>query len=439
MEKITTSRYTFFVKFNDKFYLYNSLSNALIEVDEELYILLENLKNKHIYYTPSTETESLFFDLKKDCFVTYNVDDDFLIYKSIIHSLRSQNSSMHLTLVPTMDCCFSCSYCFEKKKNKIHMSESVMDSIISFLSQQKQVKYLRLTWFGGEPLMAIDEIDLFFSKLKPLLDNFSFSSNIITTGYHLDERAISVLKKAKVTSAQITLDGNKDSHNQVKFLKDCDDVFSKVLDNIQLAATLYPELEIVVRVNLTKDNANEYSELQRYILNRFLGKKVSVAPAIVLDRNGCTASNNLFSTSEYSNYILNLSYNDIDSPQIRYPKNTMRECAIRNKNAVSFDAEGNFYKCWEHVGNPEFVVGKLNESGQINLTNVTLFNRQMFGADQLEDNRCRECSYLPLCNGGCPIQRVENKFNNGKNVNCIFYKGVLDKYIIEHIKRKMNV
>ena len=437
MEKITTSRYTFFVKFNDKFYLYNSLSNALIEVDEELYILLENLKNKHIYYTPSTETESLFFDLKKDCFVTYNVDDDFLIYKSIIHSLRSQNSSMHLTLVPTMDCCFSCSYCFEKKKNKIHMSESVMDSIISFLSQQKQVKYLRLTWFGGEPLMAIDEIDLFFSKLKPLLDNFSFSSNIITTGYHLDEHAISVLKKAKVTSAQITLDGNKDSHNNVKFIDECDDVFSKVLDNIQLATTLYPELEIVVRVNLTKDNANEYSELQRYILNRFLGKKVSVAPAIVLDRNGCTASNNLFSTSEYSNYILNLSY--IDSPQIRYPKNTMRECAIRNKNAVSFDAEGNFYKCWEHVGNPEFVVGKLNESGQINLTNVTLFNRQMFGADQLEDNRCRECSYLPLCNGGCPIQRVENKFNNGKNVNCIFYKGVLDKYIIEHIKRKMNV
>lgn len=63
----------------------------------------------------------------------------------------------------------------------------------------------------------------------------------------------------------------------------------------------------------------------------------------------------------------------------------------------------------------------------------------MFGADQLEDNSCRECPYLPLCNGGCPIQRIENKFNNGKNVNCIFYKGVLDKYILEHIKRKMNV
>ena len=94
----------------------------------------------------------------------------------------------------------------------------------------------------------------------------------------------------------------------MKFIDECDDVFSKVLDNIQLATTLYPELEIVVRVNLTKDNANEYSELQRYILNRFLGKKVSVAPAIVLDRNGCTASNHLFSTSEYSNYILNLSY-----------------------------------------------------------------------------------------------------------------------------------
>ena len=84
--------------------------------------------------SPSTDTESLFIDLKKDYFVTYNDEDDFLIYKSIIHSLRFQNSSMHLTLVPTMDCCFSCSYCFEKNKSKTHMSESVIDSIILFLS-----------------------------------------------------------------------------------------------------------------------------------------------------------------------------------------------------------------------------------------------------------------------------------------------------------------
>lgn len=134
MDKITTSRYTFFVNSNDKFYLYNSLSNALIEVDNELYVLLEKLKKNHSFYTPSTDTESLFIDLKKDYFVTYNDEDDFLIYKSIIHSLRFQNSSMHLTLVPTMDCCFSCSYCFEKNKSKTHMSESVIDSIILFLS-----------------------------------------------------------------------------------------------------------------------------------------------------------------------------------------------------------------------------------------------------------------------------------------------------------------
>ena len=79
MDKITTSRYTFFVNSNDKFYLYNSLSNALIEVDNELYVLLEKLKKNHSFYTPSTDTESLFIDLKKDYFVTYNDEDDFLI------------------------------------------------------------------------------------------------------------------------------------------------------------------------------------------------------------------------------------------------------------------------------------------------------------------------------------------------------------------------
>ena len=80
MDKITTSRYTFFVNSHDKFYLYNSLSNALIEVDNELYVLLEKLKKNHSFYTPSIDTESLFIDLRKDYFVTYNDEDDFLIY-----------------------------------------------------------------------------------------------------------------------------------------------------------------------------------------------------------------------------------------------------------------------------------------------------------------------------------------------------------------------
>lgn len=171
------------------------------------------------------------------------------------------------------------------------MSEQVMDAIIKYISKCDKLKSLKITWFGGEPLMAPNQITKFYDKLKPLLSDISFSSNIITTGYHLNEENINILKNAGVTSMQITLDGNKESHNKIKFLDECDDCFSRVLDNIELTTKLYPELFILIRVNLTLKNAKDYSDLYRYVLNRFAGTKVSIAPAFVLDRNeGCASS-----------------------------------------------------------------------------------------------------------------------------------------------------
>ena len=45
------------------------------------------------------------------------------------------------------------------------------------------------------------------------------NSNIITTGYHINEEAVRVMKKVGITSAQITLDGMKETHNTVKHLR----------------------------------------------------------------------------------------------------------------------------------------------------------------------------------------------------------------------------
>ena len=69
-------------------------------------------------------------------------------------------------------------------------------------------------------------------------------------------------------------------------------------------------------------------------------------------------------------------------------------------------------------------------------TDRTLFNRQMYGADPLEDKQCRECPYLPLCLGGCPIQRVQNKFYGAHNNHCTYYKGHIHEFIAEHIRKK---
>lgn len=55
------------------------------------------------------------------------------------------------------------------------------------------------------------------------------------------------------------------------------------------------------------------------------------------------------------------------------------------------------------------------------------------GADPLEDPTCNKCKYLPICAGGCPIQRIQNKFENGNNNTCIYYKGYISEFLKFHI------
>lgn len=99
------SKYTFTFKTNDEYYLYNSLSNALIEIDKESFLTIDNCLNNNNDIIADDFDTDLFHELKKQGFITENDIDDFLLYKSVIMRQRNENSSMHLTIAPTMVKC----------------------------------------------------------------------------------------------------------------------------------------------------------------------------------------------------------------------------------------------------------------------------------------------------------------------------------------------
>lgn len=147
----------------------------------------------------------------------------------------------------------------------------------------------------------------------------------------------------------------------------------------------------------------------------------------------------IISYKNYSQCILNLSKSDRVSSYAVYPDYSISECAIRNPYSFSFDPDGYVYKCWEHISDTKYAVGKVDKEGEFMASNVLLMNRQLYGADPLEDSNCRKCSILPICGGGCPIQRIENLFDNGKNVSCSYYKGHVQEFVLEFIRRKEAV
>ena len=107
------------------------------------------------------------------------------------------------------------------------MSEHTMRGIAKFVSSLENIKMTKITWFGGEPLMAMPQMEKLYRKLKRRMKGIPIQSNIITSGFHLNEPNIRALQRMKVSQMQITLDGMKESHNKIKFTAGCNDAFSR--------------------------------------------------------------------------------------------------------------------------------------------------------------------------------------------------------------------
>lgn len=444
---MTISRYTFcFHMQNTTYYLYNTLSNALIEVDAMVYEVIEKCK-QHKQVIDAKNFDPELWQLMVDKFmVTDNDEDDFLAYKARVIELRTQKDFMHLTIAPTMECHFDCHYCFEENKTKGNITEAVMDSIVKYVCSNRALNTLRLTWFGGEPLIAIHQIQMLYEKLKHAFiasdhAQRTIVSDIITTGYALNEEVIKILQEINIVDMQITLDGDKTSHNRIKHTTDCDDAFSRTLENIDLLTKVAPQIHITFRINLTKQNIDEYVPLYHYLMGRYKGANIGIAPAFVMDRKSkhkmSVENNYFFNRRDATKYVLNLFHQEgIHSPWLLYPQQACSECAIRNQSSISFDPEGYAYKCWEIIGERKYAIGQLDGEGNLININPVALNRQLFGADTLSDSVCSKCSYLPICNGGCPLHRIQNEFEGWMNDCCSYYKEHLPDFMKIHLLLK---
>jgi len=109
--------------------------------------------------------------------------------------------------------------------------------------------------------------------------------------------------------------------------------------------------------------------------------------------------------------------------------------AEQKRACVTLRRTGKIYKCWEIIGKKEYAIGKLIDD-KIENVNIEVLNRQLYGADPLDDKTCSRCSYLPICHGGCPVHRIENEFEDKNNDVCTNRKGYMKEFLKAHLKIK---
>ena len=74
--------------------------------------------------------------------------------------------TVSLTIAPTMGCNFDCPYCFEQHRAG-KMSPKVQEDVVALVGHMLKAsgaETLDVTWFGGEPLLAVDIVEALSEK-----------------------------------------------------------------------------------------------------------------------------------------------------------------------------------------------------------------------------------------------------------------------------------
>jgi len=418
------SRYNFIIKSErfECYFLYNSLSGAFFKLDEEKYQSVIKILNN----PESISDLELFQQLVDNKILVEDNRIEFFKFELAKNISRLNRNFLSLTIAPTSDCNFNCSYCFENSPTPINMNDCVEDELIEFIKKHNDIKSLSVTWYGGEPMLVFDRIASITEKIKLL--KVEYSANMVTNGFSFDKESIEALEGLKIRSVHISLDGLEHTHNKRRPHKTKNETFDCIVNNIGLISELSPNTKIIIRVNVDKENRHEYHKVYKYLKNLYGAKITNIYPGFVKKTYGkCDSPEEmLLSNEEQTDFLLEQyqKYGIIDFSHF-LPDSFYSECIARSVNGYLVAPDGHLYKCWTDLGNLNEAIGHLSGK-EFNADNLAKY---MVGCDPFHDEKCRECKFLPVCGGGCPHFRLKNLFHGAKADLCHLSKSKLDSFI----------
>jgi uncharacterized protein len=257
MDEYILSKYNVFKIINDSAIGVNLYNKMLFALDKEKYNTL--IKNSHNLKKLKIH-DPVFFSTMSKLGIIQRIDSESTLNKKILLENRLivfKDKSYRLTINPTLNCNFSCWYCYEAHPKK-RMSKNVINATIKYIEHlvnNLKINNLNLDWFGGEPLLCYKTTMYpLANEAKKVCDqnHVSFQSGMTTNGYLIRPEMIPFFKKVNMNSFQITLDGEKDQHDKTRCCKNGKPSYDKIVQNIILLASELSLDNLAVRINYTK-------------------------------------------------------------------------------------------------------------------------------------------------------------------------------------------
>jgi uncharacterized protein len=178
---------------------------------------------------------------------------------------------LNLIILPTEACNFRCTYCYETFEHK-KMPRNVVAGIKSLISRRaSDLDELEISWFGGEPLLALDVITDICGHAAHVAKQhgFEFSSGMTTNGYFLDQKRFSICLDSGIRSFQISLDGDKPVHDASRKLRSGAGTFERIWANVIGMKQVSADFTVLLRLHYTYENFLAIAGFARHIRDTF--------------------------------------------------------------------------------------------------------------------------------------------------------------------------
>ncbi len=423
MQDVKFSRFNVWTcKENDELILYNSMTGALavFEKPQSSEILIA-LKSNKIQSIP-TELISIF---SEDGYIVKNGIDELDAINDLVNERQNLTDEYFFSILLNLDCNFKCFYCFESHTGE-YLKDDVSQKIIAMINRiAKSAKKISVDWYGGEPLLSFDRLRFLNDKFMEIcsVNDIQYCMSITTNGYLLTSSVIEYLKTMPLSHLQITLDGPAETHNVSRPLKNGGPTFDVILKNIKTAVD--QNIEVTIRVNITKTNINLISKLYEAIEEQGLKNKVQIMLRSVVSSSANPCAEHCLSENVSAGKTADIYKQIAKNGWIVFPNvddmQCMGFCHAEYPSRFIIDTQGNLYKCGE-LFTPEEAIGKIGDEGELILDQNK--SKQFVNKNPLNFSECRSCNILPICMGGCSMKR----FWKGANC-CDDFKYALSKFL----------
>ncbi len=433
------SQYNYMIPYEDRVVYYNGISRYVFSLNkkehERIQELLKNLVSFEANYT------SVFNRFKEWGFVIDEEVDEIDVLRFRNRKEIYSDRTYRLFINPTLECNFSCWYCYEKHPAG-YMSDETMERIkkhIVYMIEQAKIDGLVLSWFGGEPLLYFDEIVYPISIFaKQLCEEYRipFSNGATTNASKITPDMVRKMKEIDMDGFQITLDGDESRHNKIRNENGAA-TFRKIIENIGLLCEHLPDVYITLRINYDNQTLERSDMLSVFnLIPESYRKNIGVDFQRVWQTGGNAAGEYQKRKSLYDS-CSELGYASNGISQV-FMLGRNHKCYSDRRYYAELNYDGKVYRCTARGYDDKYVLGELQEDGRIVWDEKKVAG--LIGKATFENEMCLACRYLPLCMGPCSQKRKETPDEHLERI-CYLNDCEIspETAITDYYKRKMDL